>query len=501
MNCKYCQAELDESSILCPACGKPQEEEIPAEEEKMTVQETAENKVPAVEETADEAPAVEETADEVPAVEETTDEAPAVEETAEDEAPDGEEAAQEEPVRKPKTWVKVAAIAGCVVLFLGLLTSIWYGINGQLLPRANDVNYKDCYTAEDDKAVKAADTVIATVGEHTLTNGQLQIYYWMEVYTFLEDYGSYLAYVGLDYTKPLSEQYVAGEETTWEQYFLSKALAKWHQYQSLVIMAEEEGVAMSQELRQNLDNLRGNMDATSVYYGFADADEMIKADMGAAASMDDYMAYMNVYYMGLEYFETLFDKVNPTAEQVEAHWNTNGANIESSYGVNKESGKLVDVRHILICPEDSGTAEGGTAEYTDEAWEACLKKAEEILETWKSGEATEASFAALANEHSEDPGSNTTGGIYSYVYKNQMVAEFDAWCFDESRQEGDTGIVKTQFGYHILYFVYGDEGWIRRAEQDYITTVCSEMMKEGMDANPLEVNYKKIVLGNANLGG
>lgn len=39
------------------------------------------------------------------------------------------------------------------------------------------------------------------------------------------------------------------------------------------------------------------------------------------------------------------------------------------------------------------------------------QKAQDILDEWKAGDATEDSFAALANEYSQDPGSNTTGGL------------------------------------------------------------------------------------------
>ena len=33
-----------------------------------------------------------------------------------------------------------------------------------------------------------------------------------------------------------------------------------------------------------------------------------------------------------------------------------------------------------------------------------------------------------------------------------MVPTFNAWCFDSSRKEGDTAIVQTEYGYHIMYF-------------------------------------------------
>ena len=37
-----------------------------------------------------------------------------------------------------------------------------------------------------------------------------------------------------------------------------------------------------------------------------------------------------------------------------------------------------------------------------------------------------------------------------------MVEEFDAWCFDPDREPGDTDIVETTYGYHIMYYV-GDD--------------------------------------------
>ena len=38
-----------------------------------------------------------------------------------------------------------------------------------------------------------------------------------------------------------------------------------------------------------------------------------------------------------------------------------------------------------------------------------------------------------------------------------MVTAFNDWCFDAARQPGDTGIVETTYGYHIMYYVGDDE--------------------------------------------
>ena len=112
----------------------------------------------------------------------------------------------------------------------------------------------------------------------------------------------------------------------------------------------------------------------------------------------------------------------------------------------------MNVRHILIKFE-GGTTDSttGTTTYSDEEKEAAKQKAEEILDEWMSGDATEDSFAALANEKSDD-GNGTTGGLYENVYPGQMVSSFNDWCFDADRKPGDTGIIETSYGVHVMYF-------------------------------------------------
>lgn len=114
------------------------------------------------------------------------------------------------------------------------------------------------------------------------------------------------------------------------------------------------------------------------------------------------------------------------------------------------------VRHILIKAQ---AEEDGT--YTDEAKEEAKAKAEEIYNEWQSGEATEDSFAALAEEYSEDTGSNTNGGYYGDVSKHVMVQPFEDFCFNEGHVYGDTGIIFVESsnytGYHIMFYI-GDNG-------------------------------------------
>ena len=45
------------------------------------------------------------------------------------------------------------------------------------------------------------------------------------------------------------------------------------------------------------------------------------------------------------------------------------------------------------------------------------------------------------------------GGLYENIYPGQMVEPFEDWCYDAARATGDTGIVETTYGYHVMYFV------------------------------------------------
>jgi hypothetical protein len=106
----------------------------------------------------------------------------------------------------------------------------------------------------------------------------------------------------------------------------------------------------------------------------------------------------------------------------------------------------VNMRHILISVSDS-TDEDEMAE--------AKEKAEALLKEWQDGDATEESFAELADENSAD---STEGGLYEQVYQGYMTDEIDEWLFDEDRKAGDCEIVYTEsYGYHIVYFVGEDD--------------------------------------------
>ena len=134
-----------------------------------------------------------------------------------------------------------------------------------------------------------------------------------------------------------------------------------------------------------------------------------------------------------------------------------------------------DVRHILITAETTTDEEDKTVPPTDEAWAAAREKIEAIQAEYEAGDKTEDSFAALANEKSDD-GDGTTGGLYTKIdIGDNYVPEFLDWIFADGREAGDTGIVQhtakdtdgnKYWGYHFMYLVGDNEPlWMRETRK------------------------------------
>jgi hypothetical protein len=69
-----------------------------------------------------------------------------------------------------------------------------------------------------------------------------------------------------------------------------------------------------------------------------------------------------------------------------------------------------------------------------------------------------------------------------------MVKNFENWSTDDSRQYGDTGIVESDYGYHIMYFVSDLPEYLYECQE----AVISEKEEEYISAT--EVKQHKIAM-------
>lgn len=485
--CVFCGAEMEDELTVCPACEKEQ---------------------PRQEEPQEESPAV------------STEQAQEAAPVESSEAPEAEA-----PVKKGITGASAVALAIAAVVLVAAVLAVLI-LNGRekkeeaaqptqqtlqavetteateaTIPadgNPDDVTCKGSYTVTDDEAKAANAEVVATSGDHSLTNGQLQIHYWLTVQNFYAQYGSYAQYLGLDHTQGLDTQAgPSADGQTWQQYFLNQSLNSWKVYEALAQQAQETGFQMPEDSQKQLDDLVDGLTETAKNNGFEDAESMIQRNFGPGATLEDYQEFWKLYFLSSGYYNQVTGSFAPTDAEIEEFFNAH----EAEYAENNldKTTKSVDVRHILILPEGATVENVTTETFSDEAWAAGEEKAQQILDQWLAGDKTEDSFATLANENSADSGSNTNGGLYTGVTQGQMVEAFNDWCFDGSRQVGDYGIVKTHYGYHIMLFCGSKLLWQDQARQDLVSQQTNDFVDEALAAADAKIDYSAIKLGFVNM--
>jgi len=134
--------------------------------------------------------------------------------------------------------------------------------------------------------------------------------------------------------------------------------------------------------------------------------------------------------------------------------------------------------HILIKVEGQSSEE----------LEAALTEAKKILNEYLGGERTKAAFEAIAEKYTDD-----SSVFYYNITMGMMVESFEAWIFDESRQIGETAIVQTEYGYHIMYFDgNGLETWKANALEGLLNEEMSKWSSEIYIKYEIKINTSEI---------
>lgn len=117
-----------------------------------------------------------------------------------------------------------------------------------------------------------------------------------------------------------------------------------------------------------------------------------------------------------------------------------------------------------------------------ETKEEAKAKAEEVYAEFLAGEQSKDRFEELAEEYTDD-----SGVFYDDITEGQMVEPFENWVFDDARQFGDTGIVETEYGYHIMYFT-GEATWLYTSRTAVVSEKTGDRYEEFEKAYSVEVN-------------
>ena len=125
--------------------------------------------------------------------------------------------------------------------------------------------------------------------------------------------------------------------------------------------------------------------------------------------------------------------------------NEEGYNLIKRISASTE--KEINAKHILICYKGASRCDKDTSE-ADAKTQIEKLRSDFLL---SSTDKTE-NFTKLAKENSTEPSAETTGGDLGWFTKGQMVEAFENAAF--ALKDGEVSpVIKTEFGYHIIYKV------------------------------------------------
>ncbi len=392
----------------------------------------------------------------------------------------------------------------------------------------DDVTCQGSYSVTAKNFISAADTVVATLADATLTNRELQILYSLEISGYLQENPH------AEFSFPLDTllQETDTGLITWQQYFLQRSLNTWANQQALVLLAKQEGLptdpsyqpiaekhsthvspelpalkyfygyahenyAPNEKHQAWLDALPELLDSLAEKNNYADASALVQDLAGPGATVDDLVSCAYLMNWAYSYFTDRIYYIEPTDDEIDAYF----AAHEETYlqqGITRDSGSYVDMRHILLIPNGASVDASGVVTCSEDAWDSCKITAQTVL---NDSRYSDAQFAEAAFAKSQDPGSQPSGGLYSRLHQGQLTAVLDTWLFDPAREPGDTEIIRSDCGYHVVRFKESTPIWYVHAREDLIRQQALELTEQFFEENSLTVSYADICLTEAPLAG
>ena len=206
--------------------------------------------------------------------------------------------AEQKEAKKLKLYSTIAVVVlAALVLFAAV-----YGVN----------------QAISNSGVRQRGTVAMTIGNHEISNAELNYYYIDAVNNFYQNYGTYAALFGLDVSKPLDKQEVS-EGQTWADDFLATATENITAIYAIADEAKANGFTLSEEDIAQIDSDFTMMEFYAMYnYGYSDLETYLKAMYGNGATVKSYREYYEMSALAQNYETFYTDSLTYTDEELRA---------------------------------------------------------------------------------------------------------------------------------------------------------------------------------------
>ena len=140
---------------------------------------------------------------------------------------------------------------------------------------------------------------------------------------------------------------------------------------------------------------------------------------------------------------------------------------------------LSNVRHLLVSFGKTGKDDKGNAITSEDDKKKAKEDAEKLYLQWQEAGGTEEELIKLTDKCLEDKTAGDGGLLENITPDTNFVKNFLSWSIDPERQKGDSEVIETEYGYHIMYFV----DYSKETYRDYMinNTMIDEAMNKWYD--------------------
>lgn len=287
----------------------------------------------------------------------------------------------------------------------------------------------------------AKNSTYITVGDHAVTKVEFDYYYNMAKNDYVNTYGNYLAYMGLDITQDLSKQEYS-EGVTWKDYFEERAVDSLKQNKALLDAAKAEG--FTYDVTKDVETYKKTVQSAAKSANVSVGD-YYKQTYGKYASEKSLKTFVEEGYLANAYYQEMSERKAPADAEIESYYKENSADYD-----------VVDYHFTEVAADIPTDENGSTANASEEE----IKKAMEI---------------AKANAQEAEKVIGEEGVVNVGKSRSSLLTRIGDWLFDDARVENDTTVIEDEDS-HKYYVVQFDKRYLsdkKTASVRVITTMTA----------------------------
>lgn len=283
----------------------------------------------------------------------------------------------------------------------------------------------------------AVNETFVEVGGEKVTKLEFDYNYNLVTNNYINQYGSYLSYFGLDTTKDLSTQ-MYSDTLTWEDYFQQMTVDTIKRNKALMAKAREAG--FTYDTKEDFKEYEVSLKAAAAEQGVT-LNNYLKSSFGSYATLGRLESFVKNGMVVSAFYEQVSEEKAPAEEEIQTYYDENKASYDS-----------VDFRMEQINAE-LPTEPTELADPVDET-ETEAEDGEE--QAYVPSEAEVAAAMAVAKEQADAAQKTIAadGELTENATSSSLNSYVSEWLFDDARKAGDTTVIENTASncYYVVAF-------------------------------------------------